>query len=610
MRTEYPRPQFVRENWLSLNGSWQFAFDKEAKGLRAHWEKPEESLPLEIQVPFCPESKLSGIENKERHEHVWYKRKFTVPSQWENRIILHFGAVDYRARVFVNGQMVKEHTGGHVPFSVDITDNLINESDAEQDLTVFVSDPSYDEGIPRGKQTWEDGSHGIWYTRTTGIWQSVWIEEVSSLHLDSVKMTPDIDKGMIRLELNLAGTSKTNYRERDIYYAIEISFKDEMVAKDLVYVHDNLTAIREIDVFGQKSFNGLPHGSNRCWSPWNPNLFDIKIELFVDHEKVDTVTSYFGMRKVHLDNGQLYLNNQPYYLKLLLDQGYWPQGLMTAPTDEDYIKDIELSKAHGFNGCRKHQKVEDPRFMYWADKMGFLVWGEMAANSIYSDKAALRLQKEWAEVLLRDYNHPCIIAWVPFNESWGIPNIQNNLHQQAHTLSVYYMIKSIDQTRPVVNNDGWVMTKTDICAIHCYSHGNPDSEADTKKVEFFKRWTRDKELLLSDYAAGRPIFADGFQYEGQAIMLTEVGGIAYKNDESESWGYTQAQDEDAYLKQLQHVFDNILQSPVVSGLCYTQTTDVEQETNGILTYDRKPKVDPAKVKAILDQWRPNVVFED
>ena len=610
MRNEYPRPQLVRENWLNLNGEWQFAFDNEAKGLEEHWEKVGVSLPLTIQVPFAPESELSGIRDTSRHEHVWYKRTFTVPADWDERVVLHFGAVDYRARVFVNGQMVKEHFGGHINFSVDITNALTSEwkNGEEQELTVFCSDPSYDEGIPRGKQTWTEQSHGIWYTRTSGIWQTVWLEPVAEISIDYIKMTPNIDKGVIALELNLTGRDNKVEEKLDIAYEVEISFQEQLIAKDRIYLSNFDSSTREFDVFGDKSFNGLPHGASRCWWPERPNLFDITIKLFVNDELVDSVDSYFGMRKVHTENGQLYLNNHPYYLKLVLDQGYWPKGIMTAPSDEDFIKDIEITKAHGFNGCRKHQKVEDPRFLYWADKMGFLVWGEMAANSIYSDKAAIRLQHEWVEVVKRDYNHPSIIAWVPFNESWGIPNIKDSKVQQAHTLSVYYMLKSLDPMRPVVNNDGWVMTKTDITAVHNYAHGNPDIEYEKDKVEFFKRFTQDKDLLLSTYSAGLPIYADGFEYENTPIMLTEVGGVAFKNDGKGTWGYTQAADEDAYIRQLRHVLESILASPIVSGLCYTQLSDVEQETNGLVTYDRQYKVNPQIVKDIMDKWRPNIVY--
>lgn len=610
MRKEYPRPQMVRQKWMSLNGPWQFAFDNEAKGLSEHWEKDDHELPLTIQVPFCPESELSGIHDKTRHEHVWYKREFTVPADWEGRVILHFGAVDYRAVVYVNEQRVGNHTGGHINFSFDITDQLTEDwqSGESQTLTVFCSDPSKDEAIPRGKQIWTDESEGIWYTRTTGIWQSVWLEPVSPISVKRLKMTPDIDRGTVGFELFLGGRHRYNY-DRELSYEVEVSFDNELIAQERSIITESQIIQREIYVFGDSSFTQLPHGSQRCWWPHNPNLFDVKVTVFAGEEVIDEVESYFGMRKVHTENGMLYLNNRPFYPRLVLDQGYWPEGLMTAPSDEAFKLDIELTKQMGFNGCRKHQKVEDPRFMYWADKLGFVVWGEMASTSIYTDMSALRLQHEWAQVILRDYNHPSIIAWVPFNESWGVPNIKDNKAQQSHTVSVYHMIKSLDQTRPVINNDGWVLTETDICGIHSYSHGDPDRPEEAAKVSFYQAMMHDPEKLMSTYHAGLPIFADGFKYEGQPIMLTEVGGIAFQNAEEGTWGYTQATDEEAYLRQLRQVFESIYQSPYISGICYTQITDVEQETNGLLTYDRQPKVALDSIRAIVQSWHPNIVTQ-
>lgn len=610
MRTEYPRPQFRRPQWLNLNGPWQFAFDNEKQGVAEHWEEVNHELPLTIQVPFCPESQLSGIEDRSRHEHVWYKRRFTIPQDWEGRIRLNFGAVDYRAKVYVNGQLVGKHVGGHVSFSFDITDQLTADwvEGAEQELCVFVSDPSYDEAIPRGKQTWTDESHGIWYTRTTGIWQTVWLEPVDEISISYLKMTPDIDRGMIALDFEFAGIHRAMQSTAELELEIDIRFQDTPIARDRIRLGQEEQLKREIYVFGDSSFGQLPHGSLRCWSPHNPQLFDLTLRIFKNGRTIETIVSYFGMRKIHCENGQVYLNNRPFYQKLVLDQGYWPEGLLTAPSDEALKYDIEIMKEMGFNGARKHQKVEDPRFFYWADKLGFLVWGEMAAASVYSDKAALRLQHEWAEVVRRDYNHPSIVAWVPFNESWGVPNIQNNKAQQAHTESLYYMLKSIDQSRPVVGNDGWVMTKTDLVGIHNYAHGNPDLPQDQKKVAFYREVMQRLDLTLSSQAADLPVFADGYQYEGQPILLTEMGGVAFQNDASKSWGYTQASDEAAYIRQLEHIFDSILASPFINGFCYTQLTDVEQEMNGLLTYDRKPKVDPAIIREIISQWRPNIRY--
>ncbi len=598
-RTEYPRPQFVRKDYLILNGTWQFDFDDNEVSLKEKWQCPEKTLSKTINVPFCFESKLSGISDSAPHNTVFYKRKFEIPIEWKNkRVILHFGAVDYRCKVFVNGNMVGEHEGGHISFSFDITDYLTK---GEQDLSVYVNDPFDDETIPRGKQFWLPKSGGIWYTRTTGIWQTVWLEPVNEISIKKVKFTPDIDEGNVKIEGHLSK------RLSNLKVNTVIKFGDEIISDDTYSITKGFF-VREVDVFGQKIFNSNAHGDGRCWTPENPNLFDITLTLLDGETVLDEVKSYFGMRKVHTQNGMVYLNNRPYYLKLVLDQGYWPEGLLTAPKDEDFVKDIELAKAMGFNGCRKHQKVEDPRFMYWADKMGFIVWGEMAASCVYTDEAAVRLQKEWMEIIDRDYNHPSIIAWVPLNESWGVSQIDTDEKQKYHSLALYHQIKSVDTTRLVVNNDGWEMTRTDICAIHNYHHGGDD---EPEKYEYFKSVLCDKDRLLKEMPAGRHIFAQGYKYEGQPILLTEFGGIGYDVKSPGGWGYTLAKNEEEFLGQYKRVIDAVLSSDVIFGFCYTQLTDVEQEINGLLTYDRQPKCDVEKIKEINSRWRHNIsYFED
>jgi beta-galactosidase/beta-glucuronidase len=310
------------------------------------------------------------------------------------------------------------------------------------------------------------------------------------------------------------------------------------------------------------------------------------------------------MRKVHIENGMVYLNNKPYYQKLVLDQGYWPEGLLTAPTDDDLKKDIELALEMGFNGCRKHQKVEDPRFLYWADKLGFLVWGECAASASYSEEAAARLTKEWIDIVDRDYNHPSIVAWVPVNESWGVPFIKGNKQQQHHSLAMYHLIHSLDPTRIVISNDGWELTETDICAIHNYNHG---SELETSKYEAFKEAIATKEALLSSKPANRGIYADGFEHKGEPILLTEFGGIGFKVGEDNGWGYTAVKDKEEFLKDYQRVMEAVYHSKALHGYCYTQLTDVEQEINGLLTYYREPKCDLVKIREINNMWHANVV---
>ncbi len=597
MREEYPRPQFERKDWLCLNGTWEFAFDDDNLADTEHWERPEHSLPLTIEVPFCFESKLSGIADTTMHDRICYKKTFQLPDAWSGkRILLHFGAVDYECRVYVNGMLCKEHIGGNTPFETDITDYL---TEGLQSLTVKVYDPARDETIPRGKQYWEEKSAGIWYTRTSGIWQSVWLEPVSNSHISHMKFTPDIDADMVILEAFFE-----NYCE-NMSLEVAITFQGEFICRDTYSINNPHVFKHGIHLAKDHIFNSMAHGNRRYWTPENPVLYDVTLTLHIDGIPRDCVSSYFGMRKIHTKGGMTYLNNNPYYFKFVLDQGYWREGILTAPSDQDFVTDIQLMKEMGFNGCRKHQKTEDPRFLYHADKMGFLVWGEMAAACIYTDRGVTEYAKEWFDIVRRDYNHPSIVAWVPFNESWAVPNVDNNERQQNQTLGMYYLLKSLDPTRMVINNDGWELTKSDICAIHNYSHG---STKEPEKQAYYVRTLNDLSTLLSATHAGKDVYAEGFSYQGEPILITECGGINFDSAEEGSWGYTSAASEEDFLAQYRHVISNILQSDHIYGFCYTQLSDVEQETNGLLTYDRVPKCKPSKIKEINEGFRHNMAF--
>ncbi|MEK3888398.1 glycoside hydrolase family 2 protein [Bacillus sp. FSL K6-3431] len=594
-RPEYPRPQLVRDEWVNLNGAWKFSYDDKNIGLEQGWHQDPSALNETIEVPFAYQTELSGIHDPSFHDWVWYSRQFTVPVDWkEKQIKLHFGAVDYRAWIYVNGEYVGFHEGGGTSFSFDVTHCLTGK---EETVTVRVHDPSKDETIPRGKQFWEEKPASIWYTRTTGIWQTVWLEAVHPTHLSSIKFTPDIDAGDVQLEWEVTG----DYIGKQV--EIEISFKNKIVTKDTITLQEDYTK-RSLNVFNHKIFRTGYHHDGWCWTPENPNLFDCVITLKEDDQVLDKIDSYFGMRKVHTENGMVYLNNKPYYQKLVLDQGYWPEGLLTAPTDKAFVKDIELAKDMGFNGCRKHQKIEDPRFFYWADRLGFLVWSECAASASYSEKAASRLTKEWLEAVERDYNHPSIITWVPLNESWGIPNVRSDKQQQNHSLAMYHLIKSLDTTRLVISNDGWELTRTDICAVHNYNHGGKDELA---KQEAFKQSLFTKEDILQSMPAKRTIYAQGFQYNDEPILLTEFGGIGYKVGEESGWGYTSVSGTEEFLADYTRIMEHVYQSEVLHGYCYTQLTDVEQEINGLVTYDRKPKCDLREIKKINDQWHNDII---
>jgi beta-galactosidase/beta-glucuronidase len=583
-RTEYPRPDFERESWQSLNGLWQFAFDDKGVGVKERWyDHP--NFNQTIEVPFCFQSEASGIHDLSFHDHIWYYQHFILSSeQLKKRVVLHIGASDYETEIYVNGQKVMTHIGGHSSFHCDITDFL---NDSSVDLVLHVYDPSTDEFIPRGKQYWKEQHESIWYPRTSGLWQPIWLEFVHEAHIDKFRLTPDIDKGILHADIFVSV-------EKDLSLEMIITGMDnQLINRQEMTINSHSTF--HIDIFKRKVFKHNIHQFGQVWSPENPYLFNIKWVLRDGDLILDVVKSYFGMRKIHQKDGIIYLNNRPYYQKLVLDQGYYPKGLLTALNDEDFVLDITLAKQMGFNGCRKHQVVADPRFLYHADRLGFLVWGEMANAANYSCDYVKKIENEWIEVIKRDYNHPCIVAWVPLNESWGVPMINTDLQQQAHSLSLYHLTKSLDQTRLVASNDGWEMTLTDFCGIHNYAHG---TEHEMKKQNEFAKTLKTRESMIQSMPAGRNIYAQGFQDRGEPILLTEFGGISLNTHEG--WGYTEVSNSEDLLKQYQRIIDAIQNSECIRGFCYTQLTDVFQEQNGLLTFNRIPKVDVNAIKRIND----------
>lgn len=557
-RSEYPRPNFRRDDWLCLNGEWDFSIG-------------EKTLDRKIVVPYACETALSGIEDKGFHKTVWYRRKFTLPGKMGGkRILLHFGAVDYQCDVWVNGQYIRSHTGGQTSFEADITDAV--DQTGDNTIELKAEDDYRDMEMPRGKQFWELNSRSIFYSRTTGIWQTVWLEAVDPLYLVSCHNTPEFDQRAVRFEYQLSETAKG--------IVFDISFQGTAAANLTVAPQSCKGSVTiGLDQTGLQAWN---FQEDLAWTPENPRLFDAKITVYGENGITDCVDTYFGMRKVSIENGRFMLNNREYYQKLVLDQGYWEQSLLTAPGDEDFIKDIRLTKAMGFNGVRKHQKVEDPRYLYHADRLGLLVWGEIGAAYVYSREYAHRIYSEWMEAVERDYNHPCIVAWTPLNESWGVQEIKVDRQQQAHCNALMYMTKSIDSTRVVMDNDGWEHTCGDLLTIHDYSSSG----------EKLKKHFESMESILTMTPGGRSMFADGYDYRGQPILVTEFGGVKYapESDLARSWGYCEENDLGAYTKKYAELTQAILDSPLIQGYCYTQLTDVENEENGLLTYHRNVKI--------------------
>ena len=593
-RPEYPRPQFRRDGWINLNGEWRFAFDDGDVGLTEHWQHVASddlgfgTSPFNrgIIVPFCFQSKLSGIGDTAFHDVIWYARTFEYTPAGEDRLLLHFGAVDYRAAVWVNGVQVASHEGGHTPFFADVTDALAGEG-GENVVVVRAEDPSKDVTIPRGKQYWKEESEGIFYTRTTGIWQTVWLEPVNRRRIEKLRLTPDVDAASIDFDVDIVGV------EPGMSLRASITFEGEPVLEDTIGLWSSRVE-RSLPLLRRGAAPETPHLSEWpgavLWSPEDPNIYDLRLELLGEAGRVlDAVESYFGMRKIEVKEGKVLLNGRPLYQRLVLDQGYFPEGILTAPTDDDLRRDVELAKEMGFNGARKHQKVEDPRWLYWADTLGLLVWGEMANAYQYSLDYVRRISAEWQEAVERDYNHPCIVAWVPMNESWGVPDLAHDPGQTEHLLSLYHLTRSLDGTRPVVSNDGWEHALTDLCTIHDYR----DADALRESYET-------TESAARATPARRPVYVSGHAYRGEPILITEFGGIAFSGDEA-GWGYSTVFDAEEFLARYGSLIEALSQSETVQGFCYTQLTDVEQEVNGLLTYDRRPKASLDSIRMLTTQ---------
>lgn len=578
-RPEYPRPQFVRDTWLNLNGEWEFAFDDEQKGEQLGWYDGRE-LPGRIIVPFGYQTELSGINDKSVHEHVWYARSFEIPNEWQGRdLLLNFGAVDYSATVWVNGQEVGHNQGGHIPFQFDIAPYLkpgINR------LTVYAEDRQ-DPEQPRGKQSHTGVPREIDYYCTTGIWQTVWLEPVPSLRIEEIQIVGHAHRNLVELFVYLHAPSSAWRID------VEVSERDKVVAHSEAH-----TAVAT----GHLALS-IPYA--KLWSPESPNLYDLTIRLFDGDQLLDQVKSYFGLRGIELRDGKIMLNGSSVYLKMVLDQGYWPEGYLTAPSDEALQTDIGWAKAFGFNGVRKHQKIEDPRWLYWCDRLGIMVWEEMPNAREWSLEAEEKLSAEWQRAVRRDYNHPCIIAWVPVNESMGFPGLaQEHVGQYAFLERMVRTTRRLDASRPVIDNDGWEHTDiADICAIHDYS---PSAELLRQR---YHQTVAGEGLPSKVWIGEKPLFARGSKYRGQPIILSEVGGFLTippdippeKRDILYRY-YASFEKPEELIEKYRDLMAGIASLDFVVGFCYTQLTDIEQEINGLLTYHRQPKVPQEEIAEI------------
>jgi beta-galactosidase/beta-glucuronidase len=575
-RPEYPRPQFCRQSWVNLNGEWTYTFDFGMSGKQRNFHESR-GFEGKILVPFCPESPLSGVNHEDFINALWYQRDVNIPDEWEGqKILLHFGAVDYETEVFIDGQRVGKHWGGTSSFRFDVTDWV--KVGQEHSLVVSVFDDLRSGEQPAGKQCPDFKSRGCHYTRTTGIWQTVWMEAVSEYGLDSCHIVPDLDQGCFFVFPRFFGLKQDS--------ALKITVKEEEKIVSSVEVPASQNVICQ-----------LPLKAPKPWSPESPFLYDVEL-IVTDGSgaEIDRIQSYAGLRKIHIEGNRIYLNNRPYYLRLVLDQGFYPQGIWTAPTDQDLKRDIELSQKAGFNGARLHQKVFEERFHYWADQLGYLTWGESSSwgMNVTSPAAARNFLTEWQEIIIRDRNHPSIIAWTPFNETWGGGESLERL-----IVNTYELTKSLDPTRPVNDSSGGFHIRTDLWTEHTY-------EQHPKKL---------LELLTSGGEGGvwRRSPKNSVPYGGQPYFIDEYGGIkwiptALHQFAEDSWGYgVDPKTLEEFYTRLEALTDVILGLDFVAGFCYTQLTDIEQEQNGVYNYDRTEKFDMDRVRKILTKSRSDLV---
>lgn len=559
-RTEHPKPQFMRENWLNLNGKWQFEIDNSNSGTERKLFENEKELSGVINVPFCPESKLSGIENVDFMSAVWYKREFCLTAeQLKSRVVLHFGAVDYEATVYINGKKCGSHKGGYVSFSFDISDFVVM---GKNTVTVCAVDDTRSPLVPSGKQSEKYNSYGCYYTRTTGIWQTVWLEFTPKAYIKNVKYITDIDNASVNINATVVGSG---------IFEAEAFYESRSVGKT-----------KTVSCGGNVSV-AIKLCEKHLWEVGNGRLYDLVLRF-----GEDSVSSYFGLRQITLDGYKFLINGKSVFQRLILDQGFYPDGIYTAPSDEELRGDIERSLAMGFNGARLHEKVFEERFLYHCDRLGYIVWGEYPNWGLDHSRedSVYVILPEWLEEIERDFNHPSIIGWCPFNETWD----QNGRKQYDDLIKLIYLAtKAADPTRPCIDTSGNFHVLTDIYDLHDYEQ-NPE--------EFKKHY---EPLGDSNDFNFLSAYKNRQHYDGKLpFFVSEYGGIGW--NVNNGWGYGNApQTQQAFIERLKGLTDVLLDHERIFGFCYTQLTDVQQEQNGLYTYDRKPKFDPEAIAKIISR---------
>ncbi|MFA5561519.1 MAG: sugar-binding domain-containing protein [Eubacteriales bacterium] len=544
---------------MNLNGTWQFEIDRGNSGAARKLYDDAIQLKQTITIPFCPQSRLSGIADTDFMTSVWYKRTVELPDrQLQGKAVLHFGAVDYRATVYVNGVRCGTHQGGYVSFGFDVTEYL---RAGVNTITVHAEDNERDRMIPTGKQSGEYASHGCMYTRTTGIWQTVWLEFLPETHITKVKYYPSFETGNLVLTADLCGAST---------FCAEAFYDGRSMGK--------VSAASA----GEPLVLTLELAEKHLWELGKGGLHDLVLTY-----GEDKVRSYFGLRSIDYHDRKFYLNGRSVFQRLVLDQGFYPDGIYTAPSDAELAADIDRAVAMGFNGARLHQKVFEERFLYHCDRKGYLVWGEFPSWGLdhsYPD-AIYGILPEWLEVLDRDFNHPAIVGWCPFNETW---DRDGRKQYDALLATVYKATKAADPTRPCIDASGNYHVLTDIYDVHNYEQ-NPETFA-----EHYRKLALDGSH--TDHCGQRQRYDNHLPF-----FVSEYGGIRW-TDSQDGWGYGRApQSSRDFLARLKGLTDVLLDNPAMFAFCYTQLTDVEQEQNGLYTYDRKAKFDPALMRPIFSR---------
>lgn len=580
----YPRPQMVRAAWHDMSGDWDFARDDEMTATlgNVHFDRS-------IVVPYPPESPASGIHEAGFLPCVWYRRVFGVDelraagfSSERTRTLLHFGAVDHAAQVWVNGELVATHVGGQSPFTADVSNALRPGSDNV--VVVRAVDLPDNVSVPRGKQDWREEPHSIWYHRTTGIWQPVWLECVPRCAIDSVTWSSDIPSATVDLAVRLQGDVPQNS-----WIRVVLEHEGELLAESRVRTMGEGSC--RIRIVIPHQLNGQQY-EELLWSPSNPTLISATVVLEqADASPIDVVSSYLGLRSVAVSTEHLLLNDRPIAVRAILAQNYWPETHLAASV-EMLRREVELIIELGFNTARVHQKAEDPRFLYWADRLGLMVWAETANAYAFDAQAVSALMQEWTTIVQRDLSHPSIVVWVPLNESWGVQHISHDARQQAFSRSIADLTRALDGSRPVVSNDGWEHTASDIWTIHDYE-SDPEVLAD--------RYRDDRRLrtMLEGFGpAGRRMTATG-RPDMLPVMVTEFGGVSLSTGSEGDWGYSTETDPAAFEARVTAIIRAVGSARPLAGFCYTQLTDTGQETNGLLYADRTPKVPIERIRTAV-----------